>query len=332
VKKVRIGIIGCGAMSRYHGKAWTTETPKAQIVAICDTNETNLDRYQREVFDPVGQRPQRFTDFRQMLAKVDLDGVMIVTPHAHHYEQATAALDAGCHVLLEKPMVTDVEQARRLLKHAAASKCVLSIALQGSFSAEFAYIRNLRQRGELGEIVSVHGFVTQNWLETTRGTWRQNPALSGGGEAYDTGSHLFHAMLYLTGLRPLEVFAYMENRGAPVDINTAAAIRFEGGALGSVSICGSEVRFDESIHLSGTGGAVRTSPYGGRLAQWDAKGKPVLYPPVQPVPSMYQNFVDCILGRAETPCPPIWGLRQALLMAALYRAARTGHPVKVQPE
>lgn len=332
MKKVRIGIIGCGGMSRYHGRNWTTEVPEAQIVALCDTRKENLERYQRELFEPLNQKPPAFADYRQMLSKVDLDGVMIVTPHDQHYEQAVAALDAGGHVLLEKPMVINVEQARKLVAHAKKAKRILSVGWQGSYCAEHLYIRDLLVRGELGEIGSVDTFVTQNWLKSTSGTWRQDPKLAGAGFAFDTGSHLFQAMLYLSDLHPTEVFAVTDNRGAAVEITAAALIRYDNGAMGTAICNGDSPKFEEGIHVAGTRGAVRTSVYGGRLEQWDARGQAICYPPVQPVPSMYQNFVDCILDRAQSPCPAIWGLRQALLMEALYESARTGKPVKVQPE
>ena len=72
--------------------------------------------------------------------------------------------------------------------------------------------------------------------------------------------------------------------------------------------------------------------HGGRLQHWGADGKLVRYPAVPSVPSLQQWFIDCVLGRAENPAPPIWGLRQALLMEALYESAKMGRPVKVQPE
>ena len=332
MKSARIGMIGCGSMSRYHGKMFGPITG-ARVVALCDPNQQNLDRYQREIFDPLDQHPPQFADYRVMLAKVDLDGVMIVTPHTQHFEQASAALAAGRHVLVEKPMVVTVEHARKLIAHAKRAKRVVSVAFPGSFAEEFAYIRGLLGRGELGEVVAVQGFVAQRWLTTTRGAWRQDPKLSGGGFAYDSGAHLLHAMLFLSDLRPTEVFAWTNHRGAPVDILTAVMMRFANGALGTANCCGEDVRgWDESITVSGTKGTVRTSIHGNRLEQWDAQGKLVRYPRVEPVPSLHQNFVDCILGRAQTPCPPVWGLRQALLMEALYESASTSKVVKVRPE
>jgi hypothetical protein len=96
MKTVRLGMIGCGSMSRYHGKVYTTQVKDAEIVALCDTHKHNLDLYQREIFDPVKQKPPTFADYRDMIAKVTMDAVMIVTPHADHFQQITDSLDAGC--------------------------------------------------------------------------------------------------------------------------------------------------------------------------------------------------------------------------------------------
>ena len=333
MKKVRLGIIGCGSMSRYHGRVYTTQVPEVEVVALCDTHKGNLDRYQREVFDPIKKKPPTFADYKDMLAKVELDAALIVTPHADHFEQVSASLEVGCHVLVEKPMVVKVEHARKLIKHAAKAKRVLSVAFPGTFSPEFQYIRGLLNSGKLGEVIAADAFVAQAWKKATKGTWRQDPGAAGGGHAYDSGAHAFNALLYLTDLRPREVFAWTNNRGAPVDITCSASIRYEKGALGTVLINGeSVVGWDEGVRISTTRGEFQTSIHGGRLQQWGADSKLLRYPVVPSVPTLQQWFIDCILGRAEDPSPAVWGLRQALLMEALYESAKTGQPAKVQPE
>ncbi len=320
-------------MSRYHGKVYTTQVQDAEIVALCDTHRKNLDRYQREIFDPINKKPPTFADYEDMLARVKMDAVLIVTPHADHFEQVSGALDAGCHVLVEKPMVLTSEHARKLIKHAAKKKRIISVAFPGTFSPEFQYIHGLLKSGALGEVIAADTFVAQGWNRATKGTWRQDPALSGGGQAYDSGAHAFNALLYLTNLRPREVFAWTDNRGAPVDIICSAAIRYENGALGSALINGDSVLgWDEGVRVSMTKAEFQTGIHGGRLQHWGADGKLVRYPAVPAVPSLQQWFIDCVLGRAENPAPPIWGLRQALLMEALYESAKTGRAVKIQPE
>lgn len=320
-------------MSRFHAKVYTTQVADAEIVALCDPSAENLARYQREYFDPIKQRPPTFADYRQLLDKAKPDAVLIVTPHTQHYDQVTASLDAGCHVFVEKPMVVSVDHARAVIKQAKKAKRIVSVAFPGNFSSEFQYIRGLLDRGELGDVVAINAFVAQTWKKGTAGTWRQDPALSGGGEAYDSGAHVFNAMLYLSNARPAEVFAWMDNRGAPVDIITTASIRYTNGAIGTATINGdSVVTWDEGVRVSFTRGEVQTGIHGHRLQQWDAESKPVRYPPVAPAASLQQRFIDCILDRAEDPSPAIWGLRQALLMEALYESARSGQAVKLKAE
>ncbi|MGD0058710.1 MAG: Gfo/Idh/MocA family oxidoreductase [Verrucomicrobiia bacterium] len=333
MKTVRLGMIGCGSMSRYHGKVYTTQVKDAEIVALCDTHKHNLDLYQREIFDPVKQKPPTFADYRDMIAKMTMDAVMIVTPHADHFQQITDSLDAGLHVFAEKPMVMDSEQARSVIKLAERKKRILSVAFPGTFTPEFQYIRGLMDKGELGEVIAADAFVAQAWKKGTKGTWRQDPKLAGGGMAFDTGAHVFNALLFLANSRPVEVFALMENRGAPVDVTCSVSIRYENGALGTAMINGdSLVGWNEGVRVSYTKGEVQTGIHGGRLQKWDADGKLVRYPVVPMVPRLQQWFIDCVLGKAKDPAPAIWGLRQALLYEALYESARTGKVIKVEKE
>jgi predicted dehydrogenase len=185
----------------------------------------------------------------------------------------------------------------------------------------------------LGEVVTADGFVAQAWKQGTKGTWRQEPKLAGGGMMFDTGAHVFNALLYLANSRPVEVFAWTDNRGAPVDVTCSASIRYENGAVGSALINGDAMSgWDEGVRMSFTKGEVQTGIHGGRLQHWGPDRKLVKYPPVPAVPTLQQWFIDCVLGKAEDPAPAILGLRQALLYEALYESAKTGRPAKVQAE
>ncbi len=328
---IRIAVIGCGGMSRHHARVFLKQVPQTELVALCDSSDKSLATYLTE-FPADKPKPPTYHDYREMLKVVKCDAVLIVTPHTQHFEQTIAALDAGAHVLLEKPMVIEVDQARRLIDHAEKKKRLISLAFPGPFCAEFQHVRTLRARGELGEIMQLNGIMSQNWQQLTTGTWRQDPKLSGGGQAFDSGAHMFNALLYLTDLRPVEVFAWSDNRGTPVDINTVATIKFHGGACASAFVGGADVSgWQSSVYLTATRRSLRIGTHSGPLELWDETAQKIT-PSLPVVTSMQQNFVDCILGHAETPCPPIWGLRQSLLMEALYRSVRTGQPAKVQPE
>lgn len=328
MEQVRIGVIGCGGMSRHHGHVFRSSVPEARIVALAEPDKANLERYVKDIFPDGHDLPETFGDHRAMLERVKLDGVLIVSPHAHHYQQAVDAMDAGAHVLLEKPMVINTPDAIELIAHAEAKNRTVSIAFPGPFSREFQYIRELIARGDLGDIYLVTGVCAQPWLKIVGGTWRTDPALSGGGNLYDSGAHMWNAMLYLTGLSALEVFAFVDNKGAAVDVIASVSLRLEGGALGSAAVSGDSTVFEQGIYIHGTKGSIKTSIYGGSLEYWDGPSR-VAYPNVPPTTSLQQNFVDCIRGRATTPSPPVLGLRQARLMDAIYESAQRGAPVKV---
>jgi predicted dehydrogenase len=327
MERVRIGIIGCGGMGRHHGRRFA-EIAEAEIVGLADTHPDNLADFAERVFGEDAAAPPTFSDHRALLAEVEMDGVVIVTPHAHHFQQAMDAISAGCHVLVEKPMVISTPDALALIAHADLHGRTVSVAFPGPFSREFQYVRRLIETGELGEIYLITGVCTQNWLTHVRGSWRTRPELSGGGNMYDSGAHMFNGMLFLTGLAATEVFASIDCKGEEVDVTGTACIRFQNGALGTAAVSGDAPLMEQGIYVQGTRGAVKCSIYGGSMEVWIGSDK-IASPVLPAVTTLQQNFVDCILGRATSPCPPLLGLRQAQLMDAIYESARTGSVVRV---
>ena len=328
MSKIRIGFIGCGGMARHHGRVFVGQVPDAQIVALCDTSKQSLESFVGDVFKNTKERPKNYSDYKQMLKKEKLDGVIIVSPHTIHGAQILDSLAAGVHVLVEKPMVTSVLEAHKVIAAQKKTGLTVSISFQGVHSREFAYIRKIIREGQLGKINLISAVVTQNWQKPLQGSWRLDPKLSGGGQAYDSGAHMFSAILNLSGLWPEEIFAFINNQGEKVDIITAATIKFAGGCLATAAVSGDTRQMREGVYISGPEGSVDTAIYGGRLEQWDKNGR-VQYPVVPPTATPQQNLVDCIRGRGTTPAAPELGLRQALVMEALYKSAATGKPVKV---
>lgn len=326
-ERVRLGFIGCGNIARKrHGRLFAETVPEAAIVALADPDRQNLDLFVAEV--PTDAPPALFTDYREMLATVPLDAVLIASPHAFHFQQAMDALDAGCHLLIEKPMVISTPDALALIARANAAGRAISIAFPGPFTCEFQYIREVIAAGDLGDLYLITGLCAQDNLAKFRHTWRFQRALSGGGNLYDSGAHLFNAMLYLTDRAVTDVSAFIDNKGEEVDVVATAALRFTRGMLGNAAVSSATTWFEQGLYLHGTRGSIKTSIYGGSLEHRDG-AQLVKYPKVPPAISMHQNFIDCVRGRAETPCPPLLGLRQARLMDAIYQSGETGAVVPV---
>ena len=320
--QVRIGFVGAGGIARHHLRQ-LADIPEAQVVALTDTSEPAIAKV-REEFPDLADVPV-FDDYREMLAAVEMDAVEIHTPHTQHFQQAMDVLQAGKHLLLEKPMVCTTPHAHALIE--AAGDLIFMISYQRHLQGPYIYIRNQVLSGKLGNIQYVALLLGQNWYRGTKGAWRQVKALSGGGQFNDSGSHIVDIMLWTTGLAAESVFAYMENYDSEVDIDSAVSVRFTNGAQGTISIIGDSPIWWEEFSIWGSEGTilqrqgkVYQAGYGGTLEE-------VTDLPEGSDPD--RNFVDAILGRDEVAVPPVCGLRVIELTEAAWKSAELGRPVKV---
>ena len=314
-------------MAGSHAGAINAE-PLAEVVALCDVKRENMERLRDQFTNK--DHIRLYESYAALLDHSDgLDGIVLITPHTQHFEQCMAALEHRLAVLVEKPMVTSSRDARMLQEKLDSTGLHLQVAFQAPFSAEFAYMRDVLKKNGIGELQTITAVSCQGWRDVTRGSWRQDPALSGGGQMYDSGAHLFNAICYLVDRPVEEVFCWSDNKGTRVDINAAITIRWQGDVLGAVTISGNTPGWQEGIWLSGDKGRFVTGIHGGRLEHYDEKGHLIKYPPVtQQHYTPIGNFVQCLAGRAAPRCPARYGVLHSCLMDALYKSAREGQPVK----
>jgi len=327
-QQVRIGFIGCGGISHWHVQR-LANVPEAKIVALCDPAPASIERIVTR-FPELAELP-RFADHREMLrSEVGIDGVQLHSPHTTHFQQAMDSLDAGMHVLTEKPMVCTVDHAHLLLKKIAATGKKFAISYQRHFERTFRFVKQKIDGGELGDVQYVTAFLGQNWYTGTKGSWRQSLTLSGGGQLNDSGSHMLDILLWVTGLQAEEVSAYSKNFDSEVDINTAAAVRFTNGAQGTISIIGNFPVWWEDITFAGSKATILLRQ--GRLF-WAAFGDQnarEVSPDEMPAGSdPDRNWVEAIVYDRPIETPPICGLRVIELTEAAWRSAASGRPVRV---
>jgi predicted dehydrogenase len=321
---IKVGIIGVGGFAHQHIKN-LVDLPDAQIVALADIDDGRI-AAARERFPQLAD-VAAFQDYHEMLANVRMDGVVIATPHTLHFEQAMAALDNNLHVLVEKPMVCRVAHAKELIRKSEEKKRVLMIGYQRHFVPQYQYIKRTVEDGTLGDVMFVAALQCQGWKRGTAGTWRQDPALSGGGQLNDSGSHLLDAVLWTTGLSASLVHAFIDNRGSQVDINSALSLEFVGGAQGTISIVGDAPCWHEDFTICGTKGAIFYR--NGKLMHCAHNGK-LTEPTELPLAgNIDKGFVECILGRDGNWVPPTCGLRVIELTEAAWESARSGKPCTV---
>lgn len=325
--KVRIGFIGSGGIAVGHAMR-LHEGGLAEVVALADPSEASLDRMKERRPELAGVAT--FADYREMLEKADLDAVQIHSPHCYHAQQMIDALDAGKHVLCEKPMTSSVEDARRVIAKRDETGKILVVSYQRHYEGTYRLIKEMAQGGELGKLQMVALILSQEWLNATRGKWRQSMELSCGGQLNDSGSHLVDMMLWTTGLQPDRVFAEINYFDAEVDIDSAITARFAGGALGNVTIMGgSPTPFWEFFGVWGSKGAVTYDRANG--LQVLREGQEIVRPELPPsAGDPDTNFVRAILGLEEPGVPAECGLRVSEFTEAAWRSEKSGLPVLVR--
>ncbi len=329
-KPVRMAMIGCGGMARHHLRNILLQTDTTEIAALCEPSPVALAETTK-VFSAAGvEVPPNEPDLQTLLADHALDAAFIITPHALHHDQAKACLEAGLDVLLEKPMVMNAEEARSLIDVRDRTGGLLVVAFNGSLSPEIRESVRLLRSGALGKLLSISATVWQSWGPGTTGKWRQDPKISGGGFMFDTGAHLLNTVADLAGEEFVEVAAWTDNNGRPVETLAAVMARLASGALVTFHGCGETIRTCRSdIRVFCSDGILRTGAWG-RWLEIQRQGEEDFVPVTLP-PSLgaWEQFLSVRSGEFVNPSPPEVGLRMARLYDAIQAsAARDGMPVK----
>jgi predicted dehydrogenase len=332
-QRIRVGFIGSGGMARHHMDEML-RGEMADIVAVC---EPSADAYAATValFARHGAAaPADEPDWQRFVATFAsrLDAVVIVTPHALHFAQATACLEAGLDVLLEKPMVMDAAEATALIATRDATGRLLVVSFQGSLSPQVRTAARMLRSGELGRVLGIQATVWQDWAQTTVGTWRQQPESSGGGFLFDTGAHMLNTVSDLAGEDFAEIAAWLEDDGRPVDIRAVVMGRLASGALVTMHACGSAIpSCDSDIRVFCSKGILRTGIWGERLEiQRQGARRLSKVRSVAPMP-VWEQFMNVRDGREANPSPPEVGLRMARLWDAIRASAALGGAVVTSP-
>jgi predicted dehydrogenase len=327
---LRIGVIGVGSL----GTNLATQCVAAEgasVVALADVSEAALDR----AGEAVGvAAAHRYTDWAAMCDAEGLDAVVIATPHALHYEQVTAALDRGLHVLCEKPLTVDLEHARELRDRAAGADLTLMVGYQRHLAPPFIVARDRIRGQRTPRFITAE--ITQPWIDGNAGTWRTDPDLSGGGQLYDTGSHLLDAVLWMTGLTPTAVSAEMvfDDDADRVDTQAVLNVVFEEGTVASIAVSGDTPRVREHIHVWGPDGGTEI-----RGVDWNERTVTAIEPDgsetVLDTDAIEERtkgaaFVEAVRGGSEPPATAADAFRATAVTEAAYESAHGGERVSIE--
>jgi predicted dehydrogenase len=321
-------------MARYHIRQILKMQSTTSIVALCEPSEA-MALEAAKIFVEAGvSPPPNQPDWQKLIAEYggELDAAFIITPHALHHDQTKACLEAGIDVLLEKPMVMTATEARSLIETRDRTGRLLVVAFQGSLSPQVRLASRLLRANEFGRILTISGLVWQNWGPNTVNTWRQEPALSGGGFLFDTGAHLLNTVADLAGEDFSEVAAWFDQNGRPVETVAVAIGRLTSGGLVTLHGCGEAIPSCASeIRVFCEKAILHTGIWGETLAVQYSGDQPPAPIPVPPSLGVWEQFLAVRSGRISNPSPPEIGLRMAKLWDAIrMSAASNGMPVKCE--
>lgn len=340
--KLQIAVIGCGGMSRFYIPRYT-RIPGAELALVVDAKE--------EIARAAGDRYhcRWSTEFSDCLAP-EIDMVDISTPNFLHADQAVAAIEAGKHVILQKPITPTVEEAERILT--AARKTDKNVGMYMSkFNIAAVYdIKQILDKGLLGRVEGIHcRSAHPGGLHEKAGSWRSNLKLCGGGSFLQLGIHTLDLVQFLLGSRIREVMAFSHNTMCPNiggDDATTVACRFENGVLGTLesSYCASS----EDTQIFGTDGYVRweaghglnlclREPFSGKTINYTQPGIREHFSVTDGLELYGQAneydqsvaFVRAILEGRRAPVPVEVGVYDLKVIKAVYASAQSGARVTV---
>jgi predicted dehydrogenase len=331
-----------------------TASGDAEVVAVADIHEGRAKAYAER-----NKVAKYYTDPAMILKDLSIDAVYIALPNALHVPMAVAALEAGKHVILDKPFALDSADANKVAEAIKKSKKLFMLGMNQRFAEGPQRIKALVDQGYFGDIYAVGAFWRRRAGIPRLGTWFGNKARAGGGCMLDIGVHMLDLALYTLGNFDVEsvsgsIFTKFGNRGLgeggwglsdrekqPFDVDdfATAFIRLKGGVALNLNISWAAHQKEDDIHnveLHGT--QAGASLYPGEVYSYDAAAKAnfdmtglkidIKYPHC----NRFVHFVKTIKGE-EAPCVTIdQALAIQKTLDAVYQSAKEGREIRLGPK
>ena len=351
--RVKIGIIGLGAIGEVHGDTYAS-LGGAHIAAVCD-----LDAKRLAALGDKWKAPSRFTDYRELLAS-DIDGVSVCVSNAWHRDVAVAALEAGKHVLLEKPISLNCQEAMDICRAEAASKARIQVGMVNRQRPEVRLLRDWIEDGCLGEVYHMRSVWIRRRGVPGLGTWFTSKKASGGGPLIDLGVHMFDLPMYLSGhWHPsrisamsytkfgsrMEEYKYVHMHAGPpnlagvfdVEDYSTGFVRFHDRATMSFEISWAANAHEEQyVEILGDKAGARVmngqplhilTEHQGRIADIAPKYDELANPWV----SQMERFLSLCRGKGPPAATAAEGLTVMRLIDAIYTSSQERREVEMAP-
>ena len=336
MSKLRTAVIGCGGIAQVHLAA-IADMPDVELVAVCD---------------PVAERAQRaaktygaqaYSDYREAIAREDVDVVHVCTPHNLHAPVAIFALERGKRVLTEKPIASEVSDALAMI---AADTGKLGVCFQNRYNGSVKLAREIVAGGEMGELLALRGSVV--WYRTPAyyaesGGWRGTQQGSGGGVLINQAIHTLDLMSWFGGVPEMVAGSVSTDLFAgeiEVEDSAHCRVQYAGGRTGVFYATVGHAS-DAPIELELSLERGRLLIRGNTLIRYDEEGETLLYEPEKPAKgakaywgtghgALIQDFYT--YARKDRP---FWidgkeALTALLVLKSVYRSGEERRPVAIK--
>lgn len=333
---LRIGVVGCGDFGRRHVRRFAS-LDNVVVAAVADPSPVARAAAVDLVHQLGRPAPESFTSFEELL-RVPLDAVCIASPDAYHVPQVLAALNAGLHVLCEKPLTLSLNELEAVLEARARTGKVVCMTYQRRYDPAHRLLRQEIFSGRWGPVQAVSVYNCEDWITPNKGTWRHDPLLCPGGFLYDAAGHQLDFVFWATGLVPVSVQAWKHHAGTPVPIRVWGTALLSGGVPMTFHFVGDADAWREQVNIHCERRDFFVESY--KPGATPGKGRDTDKTPFQramPLTSTEQplgcdtEFIAIIEGKLPNPAPPEDTRPVVQFTSAALRSAALGRPVLCEP-
>lgn len=337
-------MIGCGSVARERHLPALRSLPDVQVVAVADCDSNRVD----QVADQF-QIPSRSTDYRSLLENPAIDAVAVCVPVQLHVEVALAALEAGKHVFVEKPLSLDLAEIDRLIEAASRSSKKVIVGFNLRRHRLLREAREIIRSGRLGRLELIRSTLTSNHVKVPE--WRAKRE-SGGGALIEMAVHHFDLWRFLLGTEVAEVFTFSRSSEWEDETATVSA-RMSDGMIAVVELC-ERTSNNNTVEVNGRSGRVRVdcyrfdgleySPAANVPGDMRARVSRIAYALRELPPAVlkrrggdyiatygqeWRHFIDSINNDTPVECTLEDGRRATQILLASLESAARGQPVKI---
>lgn len=351
--KIRVGLIGAGSIANTHALSYN-QVPDVELVAVCD-----IKKEKAESFAAKHNIPNAYGSIEEMIAAEKLDAADVCVWNINHAKCSIYAMEHGLHVICEKPMAYNTEEAEEMKKVSEKTGKVLMIGFVTRFQDETRVVKDYIDKGYLGEIYYAKAQYVRR--HGNPGGWFGDKSRSGGGPVIDLGVHVIDRARYLMGLhKPVSVYgATFTKLGKRANLKTnvgwvpadfspsdpcdvedfgTAIIRFDNGSVIQLETAYSINDTPKSgLTLCGDKGGMKTGD--GPLTLYTEMNDFMVDVKIDTnnlndkkelFVAELQHFADSVLGRCECTATAEDGVICMKILDAIYESARTGHEVIIE--